>query len=114
MQCANRDILFRPALASHQFHANILATLDSEGCPLHSAFSDPDVRSQLGLAKDFRNYCKDVVDERAGGSKAETIFLLIILQLRLLTYWFCLGHVAVGGSLPGVDFSLRFAKPERN
>ncbi|KAF2195658.1 hypothetical protein K469DRAFT_545165 [Zopfia rhizophila CBS 207.26] len=54
--------------ASHQFHANLLATLDQESCPLHKALGTQDVRIQLGLAKDYRNRWKDA-DEKLFGSK---------------------------------------------
>jgi hypothetical protein len=49
--------------ASHAYHANVLEALDDEQCPLHNALGTLDVRSQLGLAKDFRNAWKDAGKE---------------------------------------------------
>jgi hypothetical protein len=45
------------------YHANVLEALDDEQCPLHNALGTLDVRSQLGLAKDFRNAWKDAGKE---------------------------------------------------
>ena len=46
-------------LASHQFHANLLAALEQPNGPLYSALGHQDIRIQLGLAKDYRNRWKD-------------------------------------------------------
>ena len=45
-------------LASHQFHANLLAALEQPNGPLHTALGNQDVRIQLSLAKDYRNRWK--------------------------------------------------------
>jgi hypothetical protein len=49
--------------ASHSFHANLLDALDDPRNPLHAAFSNQNIRIQLGLAKDYRNQWKDA-DEK--------------------------------------------------
>lgn len=59
----NPDLQRTRPLAAHAFHANLLAALDDEACPLHAALGTQDVRIQLGLAKDYRNAWKDA-DER--------------------------------------------------
>jgi hypothetical protein len=55
-----------PAFGSHQFHANLLATLDEPDCPLHAALGQQDVRVYLGRAKEYRNRWK-AADELGGG-----------------------------------------------
>lgn len=52
------------AQASHAFHANLLDALAEESCPLHKPLGNPEVRTQLGIAKDYRNAWKEV-----GGGK---------------------------------------------
>ncbi|KAF1963812.1 hypothetical protein CC80DRAFT_397359 [Byssothecium circinans] len=49
--------------ASHAFHANLLDAIDKENCPLHFSFGNPEVRPQLGLAKDYRNAWKDAQEK---------------------------------------------------
>ncbi|KAF2495496.1 hypothetical protein BU16DRAFT_391067 [Lophium mytilinum] len=58
-----------PTFGMHQFHANLLATLDELECPLHAALGQQDVRIYLGRAKDYRNRWKDA-DELDGGPDA--------------------------------------------
>jgi hypothetical protein len=55
--------------ASHAFHANLLEAIDQETCPLHVSFGNPEVRPQLGLAKDYRNAWKDA----DGGTSGEYV-----------------------------------------
>jgi len=47
---------------SHRFHANVLQALDLPTNPLHEILGVGDVRSYLGLAKEFRNKWKDAED----------------------------------------------------
>ncbi|CAI6335117.1 unnamed protein product [Periconia digitata] len=54
--------------ASHAYHANLLEALEKESCPLHQSLGNSEVRTQLGLAKDFRNAWKDVDAEKSSDS----------------------------------------------
>jgi len=64
----NPDLQRARPEASHAFHANLLDALDQESNPLHASFGIPEVRLQLGLAKDYRNRWKDA-DEKAAAQK---------------------------------------------
>jgi hypothetical protein len=77
--------------ASHQFHANLLEALDDTHNPLHIAFSNQDIRIQLGLAKDYRNHWKDADEKLLTGQSlpaSETLgrkaVKLSDLNLRLM------------------------------
>ncbi|KAF1350366.1 hypothetical protein EJ07DRAFT_139233 [Lizonia empirigonia] len=59
----NPDLQRTRPLAAHAFHANLLAALDDEACPLHGTLGAQDVRIQLGLAKDYRNAWKDADEQ---------------------------------------------------
>ncbi|OCK83747.1 hypothetical protein K432DRAFT_440594 [Lepidopterella palustris CBS 459.81] len=76
---------------SHQFHANLLTTLDQPCCPLHEALGQQDVRIYLGQAKDYRNRWKDadeVAEEKGSdednGSRKHTLEQLE-LPLMIMT-----------------------------
>ncbi|KAH7119102.1 hypothetical protein B0J11DRAFT_85448 [Dendryphion nanum] len=50
--------------ASHRFHENLLDALEKEDSPFHTSLGRADVRTQLRIAKDYRNRWKDA-DEKA-------------------------------------------------
>ena len=85
-----RQASARPGLSAvdtaiHRYHANVLAALDVESCPLHSALGSSEVRMQLGLAKEFRNRWKDADDPKREGVRKLAVPLDLDLQHLLET-----------------------------
>jgi len=61
---------------THRFHANVLAALEREDCPLREALGRGEARRQLARAKEFRNRWKDAdgqgeVQEQVAGLDGE-------------------------------------------
>lgn len=68
-------------MAEHAFHANLLEALDDEQGPLAASLGKWEVRSQLGIAKEYRNAWKDA-DEGKGGGEHERRARLEELRLE--------------------------------
>ncbi|KAF2115358.1 hypothetical protein BDV96DRAFT_76877 [Lophiotrema nucula] len=107
-------------LASHQFHANLLAALEQPNGPLYTALGHQDVRIQLGLAKDYRNRWKDdseklatVTARNAADTEAWSASRSSAVKLEELELHKMLATL-LAGCQHSLEIVLRDGKPDTN
>lgn len=104
----NNPSTFRDRGQRHRYHENVLLALDNPANPLHGTLGHPEVRKQLGRAKELRNRWKNADDSEPSRymlAPLESYNLEEILQtvLAALEQAYFIAEQHVRQRNPGVD-----------